>query len=241
MSIVSRFHLAAIVLASLASVEPCRGDEPARPRAFLDGTGPGWRDLVEADFEDVNCGPDTWTWRGNAVACTGKPVGVIRSREPVTNLELSLEWRHLSEGGNSGVFVWTPPATLAGLRPGELPGGIEIQILDHGFTKQFEKAGRKADWFTTDGDVFPVKGSTMKPFPPAAPNGERSFPSKKLSRGTPQWNHYYIRAIDGEVRLWVNGEEVSGGTGCTPATGHLCLESEGAPIEFRHLRIRTLP
>jgi hypothetical protein len=81
----------------------------------------------------------------------------------------------------------------------------------------------------------------MKPFPPVAPNSQRSFPTARHSRGTPAWNRYYVRAIDGEVRLWVNGHEVSGGTDCQPATGFLCLESEGAPVEFRHLRIRELP
>ena len=54
-------------------------------------------------------------------------------------------------------------------------------------------------------------------------------------------DQYYIRAINGEVRLWVNGEEVSGGTGCEPKTGFLCLESEGSPVEFRNLKIRELP
>jgi hypothetical protein len=34
---------------------------------------------------------------------------------------------------------------------------------------------------------------------------------------------------------------VSGGGDCFPATGFLCLESEGAPVEFRRLRIRELP
>jgi hypothetical protein len=81
----------------------------------------------------------------------------------------------------------------------------------------------------------------MKPFPPVSPDGSRSFPTKELSRGVNEWNHYYIRAINGEVRLWVNGEEVSGGADCNPATGFLCLESEGSPVEFRNLRIRELP
>jgi hypothetical protein len=88
--------------------------------------------------------------------------------------------------------------------------------------------------------VFPV-GVKMTAFPPVSPSGERSFPRKELSKGINEWNHYYIRAINGEVRLWVNGEEVSGGTGCDPKTGYLCLESEGSPIEFRELRIRELP
>ena len=39
----------------------------------------------------------------------------------------------------------------------------------------------------------------------------------------------------------LNGEEVSGGTGCEPSTGYLALESEGSPIEFKGIRIRELP
>jgi hypothetical protein len=80
----------------------------------------------------------------------------------------------------------------------------------------------------------------MKPFPPVAPNGKRSFPSKETTKGINQWNHYYVRAIDGEVRLWVNGVEVSGGDNISPASGYFCLESEGAPIEFRNIRLRKL-
>ena len=132
---------------------------------------------------------------------------------------------------------------MTGLKPNALPpGGIEVQVLDHGYAEQYEKqTGKKPDWFTTNGDVFPVGKSDMKPFPPAAPDGKRSFPTKNLSNGVGQWNHYYVRAINGEVRLWVNGEEVSGGTNCDPKTGFLCLESEGSPIEFKGLRIRELP
>jgi hypothetical protein len=49
------------------------------------------------------------------------------------------------------------------------------------------------------------------------------------------------RALNGEVRLWVNSEEVSRGNGALPRTGYLCLESEGAPVEFKNIRIRELP
>lgn len=222
-----------------------RADEPVgpeRPAARLDGTGPGWSSLTRDDFVNVNCQDDTWTWNDNGVVCTGQPVGVIRSKDEIENVELSLEWRHRSSGGNSGVFLWVPAESLADLKPGQLPHGIEVQVLDHGYTEQYRRdTGKEPDWFTTDGDVFPVGVSDMKPFPPVAPDGRRSFPTQKRSRGVDQWNHYYIRAINGEVRLWVNGEEVSGGAECKPARGYLCLESEGAPVEFRNLRIRKLP
>lgn len=214
------------------------------PKAFIDGTGLGWQAVGENFFTNVNCDPGTWTWTNGMAHCTGKPIGVIRSTKLVTNLELVVEWRHLQPGGNSGVFLWATPESIKALETGKgrLPTGIEVQVLDHAYTEQYEKqAGKKADWFTTNGDVFPTGSTKMKPFPPVAPDGQRSFPRKNLSKGVGEWNHYYVRAINGEVRLWVNGEEVSGGTGCRPATGYLCLESEGAPVEFRGLRLRELP
>ena len=216
--------------------------EPTLPKAFIDGNGPGWRTLTLADFDNVNCAADTWTQKDDVIHCIGQPVGVVRSKKPVGNLELVVEWRHLRSGGNSGIFFWAPDSVFKGLTPGNLPpGGIEVQVLDHAFTQQYERSGNKADWFTTHGDVFPVGSSKMKPFPPVAPDGSRSFPRKNLSKGLNEWNHYYVRAINGELRLWVNGEEVSGGSHCEPHEGYLCLESEGAPVEFRNLRIRELP
>jgi hypothetical protein len=212
-------------------------------KAYIDGTEPGWHVLREQDFVDVNCDPETWTWEEDVVKCTGQPIGVIRSKKPYTNFELVTHWKHSRAGGNSGIFVWTSEAALKDLKADTLPpGGIEVQILDHGYAKQYEQSsGKKADWFTTNGDVFPVGTAKMKPFPPVSPSGERSFPRKHLSKGVGEWNFYYIRSINGEIRLWVNGEEVAGGTNCEPRSGYLCLESEGAPIEFKGLRIRELP
>ena len=208
------------------------------PKAFIDGVGPDWTVLGEQDFAHVNCDDDTWTWQDDILHCTGKPTGVLRSAKQYTNFELVCQWRHLRPAGNSGVFVWATKASIDALtdagKPG-LPKGIEVQVLD------LEYGGdNPADWYTSHGDVFPV-GVAMKPFPPLSPNGVRSFPSKNLSKGVNIWNHYYIRAINGEVRLWVNGEEVSGGTDCNPRTGYLALESEGSPIDFKNIRLRELP
>src|SRR5262245_38338417 len=212
------------------------------PKAFIDGSGPGWKELGADDFENVNCDKDTWTFKNGYVNCTGTPVGVCRYKKQQTNFELVLEWRHNKRSGNSGVFVWTPEESLKTLKRGSLPSGIEVQVLDHGFAEDYEKRNKKkGDWFTTHGDVFPVGKSKMKPFAPTSPNGSRSFPRKNVTKGFGEWNHYYIRGINGELRLWINGEEVSGGNNIEPRTGYLCLESEGSPIDFRNIRIRELP
>ena len=57
-------------------------------KAFIDGTGQGWRELTGEDFVNVNCNPKTWTWDGGHASCTGNPVGVIRMKKPTKNFEL---------------------------------------------------------------------------------------------------------------------------------------------------------
>jgi hypothetical protein len=139
----------------------------ALPKAFLDGTGPGWRALGEADFAPVNGYPDTWAWKNDLLTCTGKPIGVMRTKQKFTNFELVVQWRHLRSAGNSGVFVWVPEEALTDLKPGNLPKfGIEVQMLDHGYKEQYEKqSGKKGDWFTTNGDIFAVGNSKLNHFP----------------------------------------------------------------------------
>jgi len=222
---------------------PQAGTAHSATRAFIDDTQPDWRALAEADFAKVNSGDDTWSWRNGVLHCTGQPVSVLRTAKQYRNFELIVEWMHEKPAGNSGVFVWVTPESIERLttagKPG-LPSGIEVQVLDHGFTDMMKARGAKTDWFGTNGDVFPV-GVKMTPFPPLSPDGSRSYPRRQMANGHGHWNQYYIRAINGEVRLWVNGAEVSGGTACDPAEGFLCLESEGSPIQFRKLRIRELP
>jgi len=240
-----RWLLASAIVAQATVAALAEEPAPNAPhlKACIDGSELGWRPLGDEDFTNVNCNPDTWTWKEGVAHCTGEPVGVIRTKKPLTNFELVAQWRHHRSGGNSGIFVWTSDEALKDLKPGTLPrGGIEVQVLDLGYAEQYEKSsGKKPDWFTTHGDVFPVGTAKLKPFPPLSPDGSRSFPRKNLTRGAGQWNHYYVRAINGEIRLWVNSEEVSGGAEADPRTGYLCLESEGAPVEFRGLRIRELP
>ncbi len=234
--------LAIAILLTLC-VSACGQTSPPSTAAHIDGSGPDWYTMGPADFAPVNGDADTWTWKGDLLYTTGKPIGVMRTQKTYKNFEMVIAWRHLEKGGNSGVFAWVPMKALETLKPDELPGyGIEVQMLDHGYAEQYEaRTGEKGDWFSTNGDIFPVGDSKLSPFPPTSPNGVRSFPSKNLSNGAGTWNHYYVRGINGEIRLWVNGEEVSGGTGANPAEGYFCLEAEGSAVEFKNFRIRELP
>lgn len=223
---------AAVSLVSFAAAEPAPDPRTA-----------DWKALGKEDFVPVNTAADTWQWKEDGTLhCTGQPIGVMRTVKEYKNFEMAVSWRHLKPAGNSGVFVWAPMDALEKLtKPGLPDAGIEVQVLDPGFREAYEKSsGKKGDWFTCHGDVFPVGRSKMVPLPPVSPNGSRGFPSKETTNTSPEWNHYLIRAIDGVVRLWVNGEQVSGGEKSEPDTGYICLESEGSPIDFKDLRIREI-
>ena len=183
---------------------------------------------------NANCAPETWSIKNGIISCTGKPIGALRTERQYENFIIEIEWRHLSEGGNSGVFVWGGPLNAPGV---PFLRGIEVQVLDHGYMKKADP--KKPKWFTTHGDVFPIHGATMEPH--GEHNGMRSFPSEERSMPSPEWNHYRIEANNGRITLAVNGKVVSGGDNCNPRKGYLALESEGAPVEFRNARIKELP
>lgn len=177
-------------------------------------------------WANINCAPSTWSARDGIIYCSGKPTGVLRTERMYQNFVLKLQWRHLHPKGNAGVFVWADAITAPGV---PFHRGIEVQVLD----------GREAADHTSDGDIFPIHGATMKP--DNGRGGSRAFPTEKRSKPSPQWNDYEMTCIDGTIQLAVNGKVVTSGSECSPRRGYICLESEGSPVEFRNLLIKPLP
>ena len=125
--------LATLALGQAQLLAEAKPDKPVT-RALITGTEAGWRAMTKDDFVNVNCSDNTWSFEGNLIKCTGKPVGVIRTKKQLTNLELVVEWKHKQYGGNSGVFLWAIPESIKRLAAGQgrLPAGIEVQVLDLG-------------------------------------------------------------------------------------------------------------
>ena len=68
---------------------------------------------------------------------------------------------------------------------------------------------------------------------PENPRGNRSKSVEHRCRGVGQWNKYVIVAVDGNVKLSINGKFVNGIRDASVKKGYLCLESEGREIHFR--------
>jgi hypothetical protein len=204
----------------------------------LGGSVPEFRDLFNgkdlSGWVNVNTDPDTWSVKDGIIVCKGKPLGVMRSEKQYENFILHIEWKHIEPGGNSGVFVWSNAV------PGKnrLPNGLEVQMLELDWVNLNKIRGERPPDAYVHGELFGVGGVEVVP---DNPRGPRSMSIENLCKGRGEWNTYTLVAVDGTAKLAVNGKFVNGISRSSQKKGYLCLESEGAEIHFRNIKIMELP
>lgn len=69
-------------------------------------------------------------------------------------------------------------------------------------------------------------------------NGAKASPT--LQRATGEWNEWRVLVKGTAVTLWCNGKLAWEATGLVPARGHIGLQAEGTPMEFRNLQVREI-
>lgn len=185
---------------------------------------------------NLNTAPDTWKFENGMLVCSGKPTGVLRSERQYENFLLHVEWMHTEPGGNSGMFLWTTSKTAPN---SPFPGGIEVQMLELDWPKlnPFPDGKPRPDAYV-HGELFGVQGVKATP---DNPRGERSMSIENRCLPRNHWNTYDVVAVDGVIKLAVNGKFVNGLRNVTQKKGYICMESEGAKIYFRNVRIMELP
>ena len=185
---------------------------------------------------NVNTAKDTWSVRDGLLVCTGHPIGVMRTDRQYENFIMHIEWRHMEAGGNSGTFLWADGTVPEGRR---LPRGVEVQMLELEWPNlNRDKDGKPRDIAYVSGEVWGVGGLKTTP---DNPRGERSKSVELRCKGKGEWNTYDIVAVDGTIKLAINGKFVNGISKATVKKGYICLESEGAEIHFRNIKIMELP
>ena len=129
------FRSIAMSLAIACSVQAQSSDDSTQWKPLFNG-----KDL--SGWEAVNVAPDTFTVRDGMIISTGKPTGVLRTDRMFENCIVELEWRHMKEGGNAGLFLWGDGIPSVGI---PFTRGIEVQILDNAYN-----ASGKNERFTKD-------------------------------------------------------------------------------------------
>jgi hypothetical protein len=154
---------------------------------------------------------ETWSAREGVLVNQGQPAGYIRTTEDYTNYVLRLQVRHVT-AGNGGVL-------LRMVGPDKVwPRSIEAQ----------GQSGALGDIWNID--EFPMQTD------PQRTNGrhtQKMHPSNEKPLG--EWDQYEITLDGGDLEIKVNDLVQNTATGCWETPGKICLQSEGAQMEFRNL------
>jgi hypothetical protein len=165
---------------------------------------------------------DVWSVKDGVIICKGRPSGYLRTEKDYSNYVLTLEWRwpEGTERGNSGVLVHASTPNALGV----WPKSIEAQLA-----------------LGNAGDIW-VIGTTIE-----IPDKEKRVRDRRhlnltddSEKPVGQWNTYEVTAKGDELILKVNGDVVNHATKCSETKGAICLQSEGAEVHFRNIKLRPL-
>lgn len=162
----------------------------------------------------------TWSVQDGAIICAGNPAGYIRTEKDYTNFVLKLQWRFspvTKKAGNSGVLV-----RMVG-EDKVWPKSVEAQLM----------SGNAGDFFSIEN--FPMKAD------PARSKGRHVARMRTAERPVGEWNEYEIIVDHGNITLKVNGDTVNHAWDVEEVSGKICLQSEGAEIHFKNIRLAPIP
>jgi 3-keto-disaccharide hydrolase len=178
---------------------------------FLDKSGPNAAGTMRME--------EVWKADGGKIHCSGVPSGYLKTTADYKDFSLSLEWRWPDKPGNSGVL-------LRVVGPDKIwPKTVEAQLM----------SGDAGDIWLMDGATLDTDPSRVDP---KAANHRLKMKAAEKPAG--EWNLYEITVQGGWVLLKINGVVVNEGTGADEAPGRIALQSEGAPIEFRNIRLTPI-
>jgi hypothetical protein len=176
----------------------------------------GWKRILQDSAADV---AKTWQVKDGVIHCTGQPAGYIRTEQAFEDYFLVVEWRWAGDPGNSGVLLHMQRDDKV------WPYSVEAQL----------QSGNAGDFWLIDGATAKVDDARRNPG--AAINVKHL---RRNENPPGEWNRYEITCIDGRVILVVNGELLNWARDATPNGGFICLQSEGAPIEFRKVELTPI-
>jgi hypothetical protein len=176
--------------------------------------------------------PPSFVVRDGLLVSNGKPEGHLITDASFRDYRLELEWRWPGEPGNCGVLVHSStPRRLYGM----FPQSIECQL----------HVGNAGDFWCIGEDIaVPDMEKRRGPKERWGVDGDRARRILNLTDGSEhapgEWNRMVIECRGNAITIWVNGDLVNAGTGCTADHGQIAIQAEGAACEFRGLVLTPL-
>ncbi len=156
---------------------------------------------------------------------SGIPHSYMKTAEEYENYKLHVEWRWVAEPTNSGILLHVTGEDMI------WPNCIEAQLMA-GSAGDVVLIGKGAG-ITIKDEVRLIESEENR-----YAVIEKFLDSKENAPG--EWNEYDITVHDGSLELKVNGNIQNIGSDLTKAKGHIAIQSEGSPMQFRNIRLVTL-
>lgn len=165
-----------------------------------------------------------WQIEDGMLRCLGVGRGYVRTTSAYADYRLRLEWRWPARAGNSGVLLNIVGPDLI------WPKSVEAQL-----------AANRAGDFATFSDAR-SKEEIVSRNPTGVSTGRlnRNAPTP-VEKPPGEWNTYEIVVSGDTITLTVNGVLVNQMTNVLPSAGMIAFQSEGTPIDFRHIELTPLP
>jgi hypothetical protein len=219
-----RLSLALLLLAAAALGPPAltAADKDAGGEELFNGKNlDGWDTFLDPNAKGAKP-EDVWKVEDGVIKCKGKPNGYLITKKDYGNYILELEWRWPDKPGNSGVFVHVSGDNKI------WPKGAEAQL----------HSGSAGDFWLVDN--FKLTVDKERQDPRQARHYFRVGKDKKVEKPVGEWNKYRITCKGDTIALEINGEKVNEGTSAEASKGKIILQSEGAPIEFRNIKLTPI-
>jgi hypothetical protein len=194
--------LGALVTVMLAGVTHVRGQKEAGFVALFDGKSlDGWHIMNGGKF----------SVKGGVIVLD-KGSGWLRSDKEYQDFELRMDFRFVSKGADSGIFV------RAGKDGKNWPAkNYQVQTMDN------DSIG---GLFVSGFDKVKAKRDTAK--------------LKEVRKKTEEWQTYAITVKGDAIEIKLNGQTVTTANSLSVQPGHIGLQGEGGQLEFKNVRIKVL-
>jgi hypothetical protein len=206
--------------------------EPLPPQSLFNGKDlSGWHvDVPEMDNDPSVKSP--FIVRDGLLVSLGSPGGHLITDAVYENYRLEVEYRFAGQPGNCGVLVHCSTGRAL---YGMFPKSIEAQmshkdagdfwciVEDINVPDMESRRGAKENWGTTEGKLRLIPNLTDDSEKPAG-----------------EWNAMVIECLGDSIMVWVNGDLVNHGFGCTATKGQIALQAEGSEVEFRKIQLRPI-
>jgi hypothetical protein len=170
-------------------------------------------------FELIGITSETLQITDGEIRLSGKPEGYFATKEEYKNYVLTFEWKYeRPEALKSDADFESNSGLLLHIQ-GDLkvwPRSVEFQLANH-------EVGR----------IYPIEDARF--------DGEwNADAARKATRPVGEWNREEVTSRDGELTCTLNGVVVARSNGASPNHGRIGWQSEGVPIRFRKIMLKTL-